>query len=41
MYANGFFEEKRRSPVSFAAVVGLHAVALDAVIMFGTTTFTM
>jgi len=39
MYANGFLEEKRRSPVSFGAVVGLHAAALGAVIMFGTTTF--
>jgi protein TonB len=39
MYANGFLEEKRRSPVSFGAVVGLHVAALSAVIMFGTTTF--
>lgn len=39
MYANGFFEENRRSPVSFIAVLGLHGAALAAVIMFGTTTF--
>lgn len=39
MYANGFFEQKRRSPLSLAAVVGLHAAALGAVILFGTTTF--
>src|ERR1700741_1404950 len=39
MYANGFFEQKRRSPVSLAAVLGLHVAALGAVIMFGTTTF--
>jgi protein TonB len=39
MYANGFFEEKRRHPASLAVVVGLHAAALGAVILFGTTTF--
>ena len=39
MYANGFLQEKRRSPVSLAAVIGLHASALGAVILFGTTTF--
>ena len=39
MYANGFFEQKRRSPVSLVAVLGLHVAALGAVIMFGTTTF--
>ena len=39
MYANGFLQEKRRSPVSLAAVIGLHATALGAVILFGTTTF--
>jgi protein TonB len=39
MYANGFLEQKKRSPVSLAAVVGLHATALGAVILFGTTTF--
>ncbi len=40
MYANGFLAEKRRSPVSLAAVIGLHATALGAVMLFGTTTFT-
>ena len=39
MYAHGFLQEKRRSPVSLAAVIGLHATALGAVILFGTTTF--
>ena len=39
MYANGFLTEKRRSPVSLGAVIGLHAAALGAVILFGTTTF--
>jgi protein TonB len=39
MYANGFLEQKRRSPASLAAVIGLHAAALGAVIAFGTTTF--
>ena len=39
MYANGFLEQKKRSPVSLAAVIGLHATALGAVILFGTTTF--
>ena len=39
MYANGFLEEKRRSPASLAAVIGLHAAALGAVMMFGTYHF--
>lgn len=39
MYANGFLAEKRSSPVSLGAVIGLHAAALGAVILFGTTTF--
>jgi protein TonB len=39
MYANGFLEQQKRSPVSLAAVIGLHATALGAVILFGTTTF--
>jgi protein TonB len=39
MYANGFLEQKKRSPVSLAAVVGLHAAALGAAILYGTTTF--
>lgn len=39
MYANGFLEERRRSPASLAAVIGLHAAALGAVMMFGTYTF--
>jgi len=39
MYANGFLEEKRRSPASLAAVIGLHGAALAAVMIFGTTTF--
>ena len=40
MYANGFFEEQRRSPASLATVIGLHAAAFGALILFGTTTFT-
>ena len=39
MYATGFLEQKKRSPVSLAAVIGLHAAALGAVILYGTTTF--
>lgn len=39
MYANGFLEERRRSPASLGAVIGLHAAALGAVMVFGTTTF--
>ena len=39
MYANGFLEERRRSPASLAAVVGLHGAALAAVMVFGTYTF--
>ncbi len=39
MYANGFFEQKRRSPASLAAVVGLHAAAFGFLILYGTTTF--
>jgi protein TonB len=39
MYANGFLEERRRSPASLATVIGLHAAALGAVMVFGTTTF--
>jgi protein TonB len=39
MYANGFFEEKRLSPAGLATVIGLHAAALGAVMLFGTTTF--
>src|SRR5690349_13120903 len=39
MYANGFLAEKRRSPVSLGAVIGLHAAALGAVILFGTTSY--
>ncbi len=39
MYANGFLEERRRSPASLAAVIGLHGAALAAVMMFGTYTF--
>jgi protein TonB len=41
MYANGFFEQqqRRRSPTSFALVVALHAAALGAVILAGSTQF--
>lgn len=39
MYANGFLEERRRSPASMAAVIGLHGAALAAVMMFGTYHF--
>ena len=39
MYANGFLEERRRSPAGLAAVIGLHGAALAAVMMFGTYTF--
>lgn len=39
MYANGFLEEKRRSPASLVAVIGLHGAALAAVMIFGTYTF--
>ena len=39
MYANGFLAEKRRSPISLVAVIGLHASALGAVLLYGTTTF--
>lgn len=39
MYANGFFEEKRRSPAGFVAVVAVHGAALAALIAFGTSTF--
>jgi len=39
MYANGFFEQQRRSPTSLALVVTLHAAAFGALILYGTTTF--
>ncbi len=39
MYANGFLQERRRSPVSLAAVIGLHGAALGALILFGNTAF--
>ena len=39
MYANGFFEEKRRSPAGFAAVVGVHVALLGALALYGTTQF--
>ena len=39
MYATGFLEQKRRSPVSLAAVVGLHASAFALLVLYGTTTF--
>jgi protein TonB len=39
MYANGFFEEKRRSPVSLAAVIGLHGAAIAVLALYGTTHF--
>src|SRR4051794_21524190 len=39
MYANGYLEEKRRSPASLAAVIGLHGTALAAVMIYGTYNF--
>lgn len=39
MYANGFFEERRRSPTSLATVITLHAAAVGALVLFGTTSF--
>jgi len=39
MYANGFFEEKRRSPAGFAAVVGVHGALLGVLALYGTTQF--
>lgn len=39
MYATGFLQEQRRSPVSLAAVVGLHATAFALLVLYGTTTF--
>ena len=39
MYANGFFEQQRRSPASLAVVITLHAAALGGLILYGTTTF--
>ena len=39
MYATGFLQEQRRSPVSLAAVVGLHAAAFALLVLYGTTTF--
>ncbi len=39
MYANGFFEQQRRSPASLGLVVGLHAAAFAALMLYGTTTF--
>lgn len=39
MYADGFFETRRRSPVGLATVTVLHAAALGAVVLFGTTSF--
>lgn len=39
MYATGFLQEQRRSPVSLAVVVGLHATAFALLVLYGTTTF--
>jgi protein TonB len=39
MYANGFLEQKRRSPAGLATVIALHGAAIGALIMFGTTVF--
>jgi protein TonB len=39
MYANGFFEQQRRSPVSLAAVIGLHGAAIAVLALYGTTQF--
>jgi protein TonB len=37
MYANGYFEQRRRSPTSFALVVALHAAGFGALILAGGT----
>lgn len=39
MYANGFFEQNRRSPASLALVIALHAGAFAALALYGTTQF--
>jgi protein TonB len=39
MYANGFLDERKRSPASLVAVIGLHGAALAAVMIFGTYHF--
>ena len=39
MYANGYFEQKRRSPASLAVVVSLHGAALAALMLYGTSHF--
>jgi protein TonB len=39
MYANGFLQENRRSPVSLAAVIGLHGAAIAVLALYGTTQF--
>ncbi|HTU09390.1 MAG TPA: TonB family protein [Allosphingosinicella sp.] len=41
MYANGFFEEKRRSPAGFAAVAGVHVALLGVLALYGTTQFVL
>lgn len=40
MYANGFFEQQqRRSPLSFALVVAIHAAGFGALLLAGSTQF--
>jgi len=39
MYASGYFEQQRRSPVSLAAVIGLHGAAFVALALYGTTQY--
>jgi protein TonB len=39
MYANGFLEQKRRSPAGLVGVIAVHGAGLAALIAFGTTTF--
>src|SRR6478672_7632667 len=39
MYANGFLEQRRRSPAGLAGVIAVHGAGLAALIAFGTTTF--
>jgi protein TonB len=36
MYANDYLEQQRRSPVSLAAVIGLHGAAFAALALYGT-----
>jgi periplasmic protein TonB len=40
MYANGFFEQQRRSPASLAVTIALHGAGIAALVLFGTTQIT-